>query len=228
MESKSFLWRCTSTTGTMDILKRFLCQLVLLGTPLALAILEFAHPAHVAHDITTSFFPVARWWFTLHIIQFILFSLMGGAIYLLTDDIDGIAMAASRLGAAVFVVFYNLGEAVIGVATGLLGRGAGAFTPAVQQARADAIQTIFHDPTINAIYDIGRTGWFVAMLSASVAVYRRRRARLPATCFALSGLILWYFDHPAPYGSLAFGLFFVAALRLQMAEKDGFLSQRRR
>src|SRR3712207_4100207 len=97
---------------------------VLLGTPLALAILEFFHPL-VSRDLAGTLFPVAGWWVTLHVVQLVLFALMGAALWLLTDGLHGIATTVSRLGAVAFVVFYGAGEALLGIATGILALGAG-------------------------------------------------------------------------------------------------------
>lgn len=50
---------------------------------------------------------------------------MGAAMWLLTDGLHGIATTVSRLGAAVFVVFYGAGDTLMGITTGILARGAG-------------------------------------------------------------------------------------------------------
>ena len=94
-------------------------RVVLLGTPLALAILELFHP-QVTRDVAGTLFPVAGWWITLHIVQLVLFALMGAALWLLTDGLHGIATTVSRLGAAVFIVFYGAGYILLGIDTGIL------------------------------------------------------------------------------------------------------------
>src|SRR5215204_2887943 len=93
-----------------------------LGTPLTLALLEFFHPL-VSRDVAGTLFPVAGWWVTLHVVQLVLFALMGAALWLLTDGLHGIATTVSRLGAAVFVVFYGAGDTLMGIATGILAQG---------------------------------------------------------------------------------------------------------
>ena len=103
------------TAGFSERLRR----VVLLGTPLSLAILEFFHPL-VSRDVAGTLFPVAGWWVTLHVVQLVLFTLMGAALWLLTDGLRGIATTVSRLGAAVFVVFYGAGDTLMGIATGIL------------------------------------------------------------------------------------------------------------
>jgi hypothetical protein len=121
--------------------------MLLLLPPLLLVGLELTHPAHVSHDVTGNFFPIAAWWMWLHLIQFVLFSMLGGAAWHLTRDDRGIAILGARLGAGVFAVFYNLGDAVIGVAAGALGRNALMLPQDAQSARGVAIGVLFHDPT---------------------------------------------------------------------------------
>jgi hypothetical protein len=113
-------------------------RVILLGTPLTLAILEFFHP-QVTRDVAGILFPVAGWWITLHIVQLVLFALMGAALWVLTDGLHGKATTVSRLGAAVFVVFYGAGDTMLGISTGLLARGAGDLRTEVREGRVEAI-----------------------------------------------------------------------------------------
>ena len=120
-------------------------RVVLLGTPLTLAILEFFHPL-VSRDLAGTLFPVAGWWVTLHVVQLVLFTLMGAALWLLTDGLHGIATTVSRLGAA---VFYGAGDTLMGIATGILARGADDLPSEVREGRVEAIGRVFEDPTAN-------------------------------------------------------------------------------
>jgi hypothetical protein len=190
-------------------------RVVLLGTPLALAILELFHP-QVTRDIVGTLFPVAGWWVTLHIVQLVLFALMGAALWLLTDSLHGVAPTVSRLGAAVFVVFYGAGDTLLGISTGMLALGAGDLPPEVREGRVEAITWIFSDPIGQVIYGVGELGWLVSLLAAVVALYAGGSSRLPLVLLVLSGFVLLVFDHPAPYGPIAFGSFFVGALWLEL------------
>lgn len=60
-------------------------RLVLLGTPLVTAVLMLFHPLPY-EDITGELVPIASWWTALHTIQFVLFAIMGAAVWLLTKD----------------------------------------------------------------------------------------------------------------------------------------------
>jgi hypothetical protein len=188
---------------------------VLLGTPLTLAIMEFFHPL-VSRDLAGTLFPVAGWWITLHVVQLVLFALMGVALWLLTDGLHGIATTVSRLGAAAFVVFYGAGEALLGIATGILARGAGNLPTEVREGRVEAIATFFEDPIAIGLYFVGELGWVVGLLAAVVALHAGGSPRLPLVLLVLSGCVLLVFDHPAPYGPIVFGSFFLGALWLEL------------
>ena len=199
-------------------------RVVLLGTPLTLAILEFFHP-QVTRDVAGTLFPVAGWWITLHVVQLVLFALMGAALWLLTDGLHGIASTVSRLGAAVFVVFYGAGDTMLGISTGLLARGAGDLRTEVREGRVEAITWLFEDPIGQVLYGVGVLGWLVSVLAAVVALYAGGSPRLPLVLLVLSGFVLLVFDHPAPYGPIAFGSFFVGALWLELTRGSRSLAQ---
>lgn len=118
-----------ATSGGMPVQLR---RLVLLGTPLVLGILEIWHPTsnESPFDIIVD---NANWWFTLHILQLPLFGLMALAIYLLVDDLHGWAATISRIGAWFFLVFYIALDSILGIAGGVIARGARGL-PADQQA----------------------------------------------------------------------------------------------
>ena len=202
-------------------------RVVLLGTPLTLALLEFFHPL-VSRDVAGTLFPVAGWWITLHVVQLALFALMGAALWLLTDGLHAIAATVSRLGAAVFVVFYGAGDALMGIATGILARGAGDLPAEAREGRAEAIAAVFEDPIAIGLYFVGELGWLVGLLAAVVALYAGGSPRLPLVLLVLSGCVLLVFDHPAPYGPIVFGLFFLGALWLELTRGRRSVARRPR
>ena len=202
-------------------------RVVLLGTPLALAILEFFHPL-VSRDLAGTLFPVAGWWVTLHVVQLVLFALMGAALWLLTDGLHGIATTVSRLGAVAFVVFYGAGEALLGIATGILALGAGDLPTEVREGRTEAIATLFDNPIANLLYFVGELGWLVGLLAAVVALYAGGSPRLPLVLLAISGCVLLVFGHPAPYGPIVFGSFFLGALWLELTRGRRSVARRPR
>src|ERR687898_3031074 len=96
-------------------------RIVLLGTPLVLTILLFFHPSPY-DDVAGELMPIAGWWIALHTIGFLLFALMGVALWLLTAGLPGVFATVSRVAAVVFAVFYDAGDAIAGISTGILAR----------------------------------------------------------------------------------------------------------
>jgi hypothetical protein len=58
-------------------------RIVLLGTPLVLTVLMIFHPSPY-DDVAGELMPIAGWWIALHTIGFVLFALMGVAVWMLT------------------------------------------------------------------------------------------------------------------------------------------------
>ena len=191
-------------------------RLILLGTPLTLTILMLFHPWPYS-DVLGQLVPIAGWWTTLHTLQFILFAFMGAAVWLMTDGLWGVDVIISRVGALVFAIFYNIGDAVAGISTGLLALSI-ADAPSGEQATAmaGAIETLFRDPIKSLFFAIGQYGWDVALIAAAVALYRAGAPRVPLVLLALPVILIRY-DHAVPYGSLTFGSFFVIALWLELS-----------
>src|SRR3712207_9209126 len=90
--------------GRRTMERLVLRRLVLLGTPLALAVLEVFHPkpSGVADAVEQG-----GWFMWLHIIQVPLFGLMALAVYLLTEGLEGRAVSVSRWAIGVFAVFLD-------------------------------------------------------------------------------------------------------------------------
>jgi hypothetical protein len=195
---------------------------ILLGTPLVVAIdVMFLHPV-LDGDVRVELFPVADLWLTLHVVQLVLFGLMGLTVYLLLDGLSGIVAAIGRLAVAVFVVFYNAGDAVAGIATGIIARGAIDLPAGEQVAVAQAIAKLFADPTKHLIFMIGSYAWSVGLLATAVALYRAGAPRLPLVPLAVAGVPYVDFsgvDHSPPFDPLALALFFLAVLWLEFTRR---------
>jgi hypothetical protein len=197
-------------------------RIVLFGTPLAVATdIIFLHPT-LGGNIRTDFFPVADFWLALHVVQLVLFGLMGMTVYLLLDGVSSIAAAISRLAVAMFIVFYNAGDAVAGVATGIIARSAVQLSTEKQAAVADAIARLFSDPVTQLIFVVGACAWSLALLAAAVALYQCGAPRLPLIPLALAGLPfidLFGFVHSPPFNPIALALFALAVIWLELASR---------
>ena len=183
-------------------------RLILLGTPLALAIWMLFHPWPY-DDYLGQLVPIANWWIALHIVQFVLLAFMGVAVWLLTEGMSGIAATISKVAAVVFAISYDIGDAVAGISTAILARVAAEAPTGEQDAFVRAIGTLFRDPGKNLSFEIGIDAWVVALFLACAS-------RLPLLLFAPAAYFPT-FDHAFPFGSLAFGFFFLAALWLERA-----------
>ncbi len=64
-------------------------RIILLGTPLALTVWMIFHPSPY-DDVTGELMPIAGWWIALHTIGFLLFALMGAAVWMLTAGLRGV------------------------------------------------------------------------------------------------------------------------------------------
>jgi hypothetical protein len=189
-------------------------RIVLLGTPLVLTVLLFFHPSPY-DDVAGELMPIANRWIALHTIGFLLVALMGVAVWMLTAGLPGVFATVSRVTAVVFALFYDAGDAIAGISTGILARSAEAGTLG-EQAAVGAIETLWADPLKNVLFDIGRDAFIVALVTAAVALYRAGVSRLPVMLLALPAFFVT-FDHAFPFGSLTFGTFFVIAAWLELA-----------
>jgi hypothetical protein len=192
---------------------------VLLGTPLALSLLMLLHPSPY-DDVAGELVPIAGSWTVLHTVQFVLFALMGWAVWLLVDGLSGVAATVSRVAAAVFVLFYDVGDAVAGIATGILA-GSIAGAPAGERAGlVAAVEALFADPTKNLAFAMGIYAWVFALVAAGVAL-RRAGAPLPPLLLLALPAFFMTFDYAFPYGSLTFASFFIVALWLEVLWRGG-------
>ena len=128
-------------------------MIVLLGTPLfALTFLLLFHPSPY-DDVADELMPIAGWWIALHTIVFGLVPFMGVALWLLTAGLEGVVATLSRVAAVVFALFYDAGDAIAGISTGILARSAevGALG---ERIAVGAIDTLFADPFKSLLFDI--------------------------------------------------------------------------
>ena len=159
--------------------------------------------------------PIAGWWIALHTIGFVLFALMGVALWLLTAGLPGVFATVSRGAAVVFALFYDAGNTIAGISTGILARSAevGALR---ERAAVGGIETLFADPFKSLLFDIGRYAWVVALVLAAVALWRAGVPRLPLVLLGLPAYLVTL-DHAFPFGSLTFGTFFMIAAWIELA-----------
>ena len=190
-------------------------RVVLLGTPLVTAVVMLFHPSPYS-DLAGELVPIAGWWTVIHTIQFVLFAFMGAAVWMLTDGLGGVAATVSKVAAVMFAIFYDIGDAVAGISTGILAGRAADASAAEQAALIGGAEALFQSPVKNLVFAVGINAWAVALIAAAVALFWAGAPRVPLFLLALP-VYFMSLDHAFPFGSLTFGSFFVAALWLELA-----------
>jgi hypothetical protein len=187
-------------------------RLVLLATPLAFAVLEIFHPQP---DSVAEGVEQGGWFLWFHMIQLLLTGLIALAVYLLTDGLAGRAASVSRWAIAVFAVFFSAYDAAAGIATGFVLQSAQDLSPEEQTA---VYETAIDMPGLSLIFVlsiVGTGAWVVAVIAAALALRRAGSSRGPFVLLILAAVFLLG-GHPFPWGTLAFGCFFVAAVWLEL------------
>src|SRR5919106_2111695 len=199
--------------GRSNMERLVLRRVVLLGTPLALAILEIFHPqpSGVSDAVEQG-----GWFMWFHIIQLPLIGLIALAVYLLTEGLEGRAVMVSRWAIAVFAVFFSAYDAAAGIATGFALRNAQGLPAGAQKAIHEAVIDMPGLSLIFGLSIVGTGAWVVGLIAAAIALRRAGAPRGPFILLILAGVFLMG-GHPFPAGTLAFGSFFLAAAWLELA-----------
>ena len=208
-----------SASGGADVPLTPAVRWVLLLSPsLVLAVLMIFHPSPY-DDVAGELVPIAGWWTFLHTVQFFLFAFVGASVWMLVDGLGGVAALVARVAAVVFVLFYDIGDAVAGIATGILaGKAASGAIP--EGAAVTAIRAIFTDFTKDVFFGLGIFTWLVALVASAVALWSAGAARVPVVLLALPAFLLT-FDHAFPFGALTFASFFFVSLWLEISQSRG-------
>jgi hypothetical protein len=197
----------------------------LVGVPLAWAVLLLFHPGGEGDQIYQDLHDKVTRWMVVHVGMLVFIPLFGAVVYVLVRGIEGSAALVSRIGLAVFVVFYGAFELLQGIGVGILVNEIQGFAQVGETTRADLVQDFAEHPigaNLGVFGSIGGLGLAVAMIAAGVAL--RRHAGAPiyvAILLGLSGFLIG--AHPPPYGPTGLGLFILAVLlfvRSQSAQRE--------
>jgi hypothetical protein len=189
-------------------------RVVLLGSPLALALLEIFHPERPTS--AGEAVEQGAWFMWFHIIQVPLIGLIALAVYLLTEGLEGRAVRVSRWSIAVFAVFFSAYDAAAGIATGYALRSAQGLSAERQAAVHEAVIDMPGLSLIFGLSIVGTGAWVVSLIAAAMALRRAGAPRGPFILLILAGVFLMG-GHPYPAGTLAFGCFFLATAWLELA-----------
>jgi hypothetical protein len=150
----------------------------------------------------------------VHIGMLIFIPLMAVVVYVLLRGVEGTAALVSRIGLAVYVVFYGAWEAMYGIALGILGDAVNELPAAERATGADVIQDYGENILLRifgVLFSIGSVAFIVAMIAAGIAL--RRHAGAPLTVAVLLGLSGFLITaHPPPFGPTGLALFIAAVL----------------
>jgi hypothetical protein len=192
--------------------RRLVTRLVLLGAPLALAVLEVFHPRK---EDASGAIGEADWFFWFHMIQLPLTSLVALSAYMLTQGLTGQIVSVSRWAVAVFAVYFSAYDAAAGIATGFVLRNAKGLPADSQTAIFEAARDMPGISLIFLLSLVGTGAWVVAMITAAVALRRAGTSRVSFVLLIMAGVFLLG-GHPFPFGTLAFGCFFIAATWVEL------------
>ncbi len=191
-------------------------RLVLLGTLLALALLEIFHPEQPSG--ASEAVEQGVWFMWFHIIQVPLIGLIALAVYLLTDGLEGRAVSVSRWAIGVFAVFFSAYDAAAGIGTGYALRKAQGLSAEGQAAVYEVVKDLPLFSLPFSLSVVGTLGWVVALIAAAMALRRAGASRGPFILLILAGVFLMG-GHPYPAGTLAFGCFFLGAAWLEITQR---------
>jgi hypothetical protein len=187
-------------------MRRFL----LLAPPLVLAGFTVLHP-NPDHNVQ-ALIDASTWFMGFHMIQLGLVGMVAVSVFVLADQYRRASAWQTCLGMGIFLVYFSAYDTLAGIGTGLAMRSARDL-PISQQ---EALLEIVHDwpslePWVFWLAILGTGGWVLALGYLAVVA---RAARAPRAEWMFIGLaaFLLLLGHPAPFGTLAFGSLFIAAL----------------
>ena len=193
-------------------------RVLLLAPPLVFAAYAGIHPAPEVE--AQAVMDIATWFAVFHMLQLVLLGLVTLSVFLLADDFGVARSWTVRLGLGLFMIFFSAYDAVAGIATGLAMRTARDLPAAQQEGVWQAVKDW---PGIDApvlVLDVvGTLGWVAALVAVAAAARRAGARRAEWVLVALAGVVLMG-GHPFPFGTIAFGCLFLAALLHVWASRE--------
>ena len=194
----------------------FFRRLVLLGTPIALAILELFHPVAITGDALVDLGHRVPIWMTVHLLQLPLFGLMALAVYFLIDGIQSAAATVGRIAVWFFIVFYISFDTLAGISAGIILDGALGKSPEVQRELVRLFEAFQFSPVALAINALGALGWVVSVVAAAYVVRKAGAPPFASLCLLLSVIFAM---HIPPTGPLGLTFFLIAAAAIEFSRQ---------
>jgi hypothetical protein len=195
----------------------FFRRLVLLGTPIALAVLELFHPTATTGDALTDLGHHLPIWMTVHILQLPLFGLMALAVYFLLGNTSSIAATTSRIALGFFLVFYIAFDTLAGISAGMVLDSAIGKPLEIQRELVALFEAFNFSPVALAINSLGALGWVVSVVGAAFVARQAGAPRFAIICLLLSTMFAM---HPPPTGPLGLVFFLLAAAGIEFSKQS--------
>ena len=196
--------------GTIWQLSTRTRRLLLLAPPLVLAGFTVLHP-QPDHNVQ-ALMDASTWFMGFHMIQLGLVGLVAVSVFVLADQFHRANAWQTCFGMGLFLVFFSAYDTLAGIGTGLAMRSARDMPSSQQEALFDIVKDWpALEPWVFWLSLVGTFGWVLALGYLAVVA---RAARAPRSEWLFLGLaaVFLLLGHPAPFGTIAFGSLFVAAL----------------
>jgi hypothetical protein len=184
-------------------------RVLLLVPPLLLAGLEVVHPQPQMN--VQPLMDASTWFAIFHAIQLVLIGLVAVSVLLLADSFGRATAWVTRLGIGLFLVFFSAYDTLAGIGTGLAMRSARHLSAAQQEGVFVVVKDWPGLAAPFALSIVGTAGWVIAVGGLALAARRQAAPRREWLLLGLAAVFLMG-GHPFPWGTLAFGCFFLAAL----------------
>jgi hypothetical protein len=186
-------------------------RLVIFGAPLGLGALAAVHPILADRMIPADQLGI---WTLIHTAQVPLAALLGVAVLLLLDGVEGFEARLARLATVPWIAAFAAYDGLAGLATGALSEYASAH-PDAAAIILDAARALTDSPIVAAGLPLMALAFgLVAFGGAGIALHASRLGTASSIALATGG-IAWTFIHPL-VGAPAMALFALGAL---MAER---------
>ena len=183
----------------------------MVGVPAAWGILLLFHPTGETDGFYEQIEGNVTAWVAVHLGMGIFVPLFAGVIYLLLRGLDGTAAKVSRIGMAVFAVFYAMWEVLLGGGTGILASEVAGLPEAQHAIGRDLVESYAESAVLMTLSAIGSVGLAVGLIGAVVALRAAYRLGWIPLALMLLSLPLIAIHEP-PFGPIGLALFIVAML----------------
>jgi hypothetical protein len=138
--------------------------------------------------------------------------LVAVSVFVLADQFHRANAWQTCFGMGLFLVFFSAYDTLAGIGTGLAMQSARELPASQQEALFDIVQDWpAFEPWVIWLNLLGTFGW---VLTLGYLAFVARAAGASRAQWVFLGLAAFFFllGHPAPFGTLAFGSLFIAAL----------------